>query len=280
MKFDPQKSFGYPVLRPLSQDYIGRAFEPELRLKRAADGSALELHYDLHCSSDYLNSLVNTGKAAFVVRVTCPQTFYEGMHVSKIKRDVLVIPKEDIRHLISLGAYIVAIDSIKDFTSDEFNPEFEDAEFQIEEGDVLACIDEREYYIEREVFENISSIFLWADRDDLPDGIWRISYEGEKVAILSNSNQRKVLDISSQRSIHQPVILNAIILPAIILLLEALIQDYDTHNAKRWARVLIGRMQNENLGEINESTDTLYVAQQLCDLPLLSLNNVFSVEAS
>ena len=280
MKFDPQKSFGYPVLRQFSEDYIGRTFEPELRLKRAVDGSALEIHYDLHCSSEYLNSLVRDEKAVFVVRVTCPQTFYEGMHITRIKKDVVVVPKEEIRHLVTLGAYIVAKTVIEDFSLDEFNSEFEGAQFEIGEGDVLACIEERDYYIGREVFENISSIFLLAVQDDLPDGIWTIDYESEKVSIRCNANQEKILNIASQRTTQQPIILASVILPAVIQLLDALITHHSDYCDKRWAQVILGRIQNEQLGHLDTSTDTLRLAQRLCDTPLIGLNEIFSAETA
>jgi len=280
MKYDVQKSFGYPVLRPSSEDYVGRAFEPELSLKKAKDGGALELHYALHCSSDYLNTLIKEDHACFVVRVTCAKTLYEKMMLTSQKREVLVIPGEDIRHLIEIGAYIVATKKITGFSSDEFNSEFNGVKFEIEEGNVLACVDERQYYVEREVFENISSIFLWHDRPDLPMGKWAIDFDDEKVAIHCNPEQRKLLDIATQRQIHQPAILNAIIFPAVIILLRTLIEENDTYGNKRWGQVIINRMRNENLGELTSSTNILDVAQKLCELPLNLLNSLFQTNVS
>jgi hypothetical protein len=280
MKFDAQKSFGYPVLRPLSADYVNCAFDPELKLKRAKDGSALELHYNLHCSSNYLNSLIENKRACFVLRVTCAQTLYENIELTSQKRNVLVIPKGEIRHLIEVGAYIVATRSINDFSSSEFNSEFNVGNFEIEEGHVLACFDERQYYVEREVFENITSIFMWADRVDLPMGFWAIDFDDEKVAIHCNPEQRKILDIASQRQSHQPVILNAIILPAVVILLKALIEENEIYSNKRWGQIIINRMRNEDLGDLNASINFLEVAQKLCSQPLSMLNDLFRMDVS
>jgi hypothetical protein len=275
MKFDRQKSFGYPVLRPFSNDYVDCTFEPILKVAKSDDGSALNVDYHFLCSANELLALIQSGKADYVLSAVCTETRYDHIVATGDPKGNIKLPKESLRDRLTIRTFIVAKQSITNYKSEFFHPEYGDSKFDLTVGDVLACGVERSYFTEREVFENITSIFTYQVRDDLADGMWGLDYTDDKVSILANQSQLNILRHAEQNSNNVSILVSSIFTPAVMQLLTALIQD-STLIGYRWAQVLTAKMTNEDLGELNENSDTLEIAQRLSNLPLNELtNNIF-----
>ena len=70
MQFSFQKSFGYPVLRPGSDDYSSGAFQPTIipkNVKKGEQEAQIECRFAI--SINEIKMLIDTGKAAFALIV-------------------------------------------------------------------------------------------------------------------------------------------------------------------------------------------------------------------
>ena len=83
MKYQPYKSFGYPVLRPAEKDqienadYVGWNFQVELlsRIPPATIDTVL-IEYDLFQLVPALEKAVQENKAELLLMISCRETFF------------------------------------------------------------------------------------------------------------------------------------------------------------------------------------------------------------
>ena len=83
MRFDPNKTYPYPVLRPGSSDYPHAEFEVELEEPERVRGTtALRIEAEFQLSDQALRNLVARGAAKYVLLVRSPATHHRSVHCS------------------------------------------------------------------------------------------------------------------------------------------------------------------------------------------------------
>jgi hypothetical protein len=84
VKYDPDKSFGYPVLSTQSDDYIKSDFQTEIDFNINSD-NVKQFHVDFmfSCSVKEIMELINNGYAAYWIKVACRSTFYSKLYEVK-----------------------------------------------------------------------------------------------------------------------------------------------------------------------------------------------------
>ena len=69
MKYDPDKSFGYPVLTPHSDDYIKSSFQTELDFNiNSENPKQFVIEYSFFCGVRELIDFVRQGNAAYWIK--------------------------------------------------------------------------------------------------------------------------------------------------------------------------------------------------------------------
>ena len=74
MKFDRNKTFPYPVLRPFSDDYIDGEFQTSVEFL-SNEGEVI-LAISFRISSNELVEQIKLGKAKFIALVSCRETYF------------------------------------------------------------------------------------------------------------------------------------------------------------------------------------------------------------
>ena len=135
------RNFGYPLLTPEPRDYIAGGFDivlPDAR--RSSKGVSLNIAYQLE--SDYLNLLVDQGKAAFQTLIVGDSTFLrEATPKTAMATQQHTLDLNRWTGSIEMMPYLTATERIMGFGSSEHDPEFAVVEpngFTIEPAMILA----------------------------------------------------------------------------------------------------------------------------------------------
>lgn len=278
MKFDPQKSFGFPVLRPGSADYVYSDFQSGIRLQLdEEDATTYQLHYDIAIGVKELKELVESKLAKLVIEVTCRSTFFGQLFTPKNWAGKIALDGKSLRGAVQISCYVVAIKEIKNFTSKKVNPEFGAAPLSFPAHAVLACDAPTHYWVEREVFKNITSIFDYRQDEKLVEGEWRLNLDEDRVEIVLAPTQLSILQLAQSDKSNQAVIVNSLVFGAVVEMISVLKTSAD-FDERRWAQNV--RAKCASLGVVlNEGTSSVEVAQKLMGRPLSRLNtHIFKVE--
>ena len=276
MNYDPHKSFGYPVLRPLEPnsiaedaDYIEAAFQASIGMLFDVKKAHVLIDYKFATSLSELKSKINTGVAGYFLRVECPATYLAITEEVK-EHGLLRLPGDDMRGDVMVTGFIVAKCRMK-IQSDKINPEFGFKEFTVEPGFVLALAFPETYYLEKDTFRPITSIFDYREDNNLPEGRFMVDLDEDYVQIRVHPEQKKTFkvatDVNDESSLHgQAAFLSSVALTAVILMLKKLEEDDESVKEKKWAKVLMSKPEYDATG------DHLTVAQDILKNPIKRSN--------
>src|ERR1700730_1021433 len=123
MRFDHQKAFPYPVLRPDIDDYEGGAFQVGVQFVGSENGKSITAKINVALSVEEIKAEITRGNAAISIILQCRDTYF---------RDVISSKKFDIERTFDSGVfrgevivspYVVAKKPIANFRCREINPE-------------------------------------------------------------------------------------------------------------------------------------------------------------
>jgi hypothetical protein len=271
MKFDPQKSFGYPVLRPGSEDYLQAGFQSGLTLGiNENNETEYVLAYDIAIGVAEIRALVLNKSARVVIEVTCRTTFFSKLFELESLKGSVTLDANQIRERLELSCYAITNKKIPKFHSDKINPEFGGSTVAFPHYAVLACDAPINYWVEREVFKNITSIFDYRVDNALGEGLWRLNLEENRVQIILSQAQLEILKHAESEKKNQVIIANAIVFAAVTEMVNVLKFSQD-HHELRWAQIVSAKCSALGI-LVGPKTDAIDTAQKLMARPLSMLN--------
>ena len=95
-----------------------------------------------------------------------------------------------LRGELDLAPYLIATREITNFVCDKVNPEFGQDSFDFPEGAVLACYHQDPYYVDREVFSNITSIFDYVESEEIKKELTSVK---DTVSVFENEIKKRRL---------------------------------------------------------------------------------------
>jgi hypothetical protein len=271
MKFDPQKSFGYPVLRPGSQDYLHSDFQSGTSLEvNGASASSYILSYDIALGVKELSALVAEGKAKALIEVACRTTFFGRVYELQNLQGKIELDAAALRGALTISCYVISTKAIKGFASKKINPEFGDEPLSFPPFAVLACDSPAHYWVDRELFRNITSIFDYRQDEKLSEGEWRLNLDEDRVEIVVSPTQLSILQLAQSDKANQAVIINSLVFGAVIEMVSIL-KSSTEFDEKRWALNVRGKCASLGI-HLTEASSAIEVAQKLMGRPLNRLN--------
>lgn len=277
MRFDLKKSFGYPVLRKFSDDYIYSNIEIAVVLSQVFESqNEFNLEYNLSIDVGEIVNGIRTKQLAVVINCFCPKTLFSSTIISFDMVGEKLIDMREVRGDIKIEAEIIVNVDEYLLNSSKFHPEFESEIFKVRKGQVIAqCWPER-IFIEREVFKSVASLFQWSTNDDIADGEWSLVVSPSTVKVQTNQKQRNTLINATNSKDGRAVLLNSIFFPALVQLLNyAIAGEYDENDT--WFRVIEMKLNEINV-KITKNSDPIELAQLLFKKPLSALNQTIFKE--
>jgi hypothetical protein len=275
MRFDHQKSFPYPVLRPDIDDYLKSEFQVTVDIQGTKDNKRLNATVQVALSSDQIRKEIAKGNAAVTVIFSCRETYFRDT----ITTDRFEIKKSfdagDLRGEVAIYPFVVALKRIKNFSAPDINSEFKKETFAFEPGEVLAAEEPKVVFIDRELFKPISSILQIVRSDSVTGFEWKVGLEQNKLQIELSAEAKQVVDQARNGRRNRAVLINSIYFAAVMEAIQKLKDDESTYINWRWAQVITQQCHNAAIDLA--SHDSYQITQRLLNSPLALLNQyVFS----
>ena len=110
MKFDRNKTFPYPVLRPFSDDYVDVEFQTNVDFSSSEGAVTTDISYRV--SSAELIEQVKNGNAKFVSIVSCRETYFREVIASDVSTSLKYVSRQEtIETNFALPILICSINS-------------------------------------------------------------------------------------------------------------------------------------------------------------------------
>ena len=264
MKFDREKAFPYPVLRPYSDDYTQGSFLADVDFVLSQSDIVANVTFALS-NTEILREL-ERGHATYVAVISCRDTFFQAVLKASSPAGSLTIQANALRGLVSVDFYVVACKNIPSFVSQHINSEFGATPIAFTVGDVLAQALPKAVYIDRDLFRPLTSLVDLVKDEGLTGGSWRVDLDEDHLKIAVSPSMKAAIDSARDGRENQIILINSLYFSAIVQALQTLKDSPDHYQDVRWAVVV--QMQLHNAGVDLMTSDAYLVAQQLLKRPL------------
>jgi len=276
MKFDIQKAFPYPVLRPFSDDYTYAEFQTTVDITVSESEIHMAVFYTV--SSDDILKQIQSNKAEYVAVISCRDTYTRHVLYSKETENYISFRITDLRGEVQVQAYIFVKESIPAYRSKEINSEFGSGSFKFSKGDILAQDEPQVFYIERDFFKPVTSVFELVVDNKLRGGKWAISFEQDHIQIKVSAYMKDAIDNARNSRKNKVILLNSIYFAAVMQIVVMLKESPDEFDSYKWSRVIKGKAHNKGIDIA--SMEAYEATQLLMEYPLTLLDAyVFGVSA-
>ena len=271
MRFDPNKSYPHPVLRPGSSDYPRSEFEAVVEIERVVGTTLVKVSTEFALSDPDLLSLVNEGSAECVLRVRSLGTRHRSSYSSDGSQIIQTFDNGQLHGQTEFSCFVVASRDLDHFRASGWHSDYQGMHFSIEAGSLL-CEDEP-YWQTIDTAEEapIGSCFQIRESPNLNNGSWRCNLDDERVTLeMSNDDCRRFIEASDRLdgSLDVAYIWNAIYLPAVVFVLQEGDRGESEYRDRRWFRALNARLEACECRPLgSEWIDRLTDAQSILEAP-------------
>ena len=267
MKYDKYKAFPYPVLRPESDDYKDGEFQASVEF--AIDQANIKLSVSFALSVEEITNEITNGNAEYVCMISCRDTYFQKIISTPEKKIEENFDIGAMRGEVRVNPYVVVRRNIATFVAPDINTEFGPGPFQFVEGDVLAQDEAQVFYIDRDMFKPVTSVFDLVKKEGL-DGLWMVGFEEDHVQIEVSPKIKESIDEARNDQKKRVVLVNSIYFAAVMQAVQKLKDHDESYEGKKWAEII--RRQAHNKGINLDGHDAYVIAEQLMQQPMRLLD--------
>lgn len=226
-----KRLFPYPVLNheKLYSQYKNGIFSLQYS-EIMKDTSYVLEGLSFETNSEWIRSLIQAGKAKAVCVVECPQTMYrKSFDISETPRDI-EISLWYLSGKVSISAFVIALDDIPNFSSNEFLEDYDDYKFIIEKNDIIAADDGFNTVIEFDSEEENkkSSIFLIIKDKTIKNETMETDIDSGKIIIRLPEREWDFYDKTKRTTKFENLYFATIAIPALTYALGVLQKNSDS----------------------------------------------------
>lgn len=275
MQFSFQKSFGYPVLRPGSDDYSRGAFQPTIIPRNVAKGEQ-EARVDCRfaISVDEIKTLIETKRAIFALIVDCRDTFYREIFETSEARTTLYFPAEIFKGRVSFESYIIVKETVNDFYCAYIDEFFGTGPHKFTPGMILAQGIPIEKNIHAEKLRDNQSLISFISDETLKLGEWWFDVMSEFPSVYVSPEQ--LTWIKSAPSSANPIIENTFLVPIVSEMISLMRNEETAEDvvAFPWSSLILEGLEKIGLGMSDHASNDFRLAQLFLGLPLARQNGL------
>ena len=261
--------YTYPVLSEDTDDYVNSIFEVNFTYQSKGIAS-LEISADVKLENPELEELIRQKKAEIYLHVECSLTSFRQLY--KLNNNIVNKKEIDIKKIngkIELLALVISLEDINDFSSEDFNEDYENRKFPISKGSILAFKNIGYITISKSMqeFKKVESIF----------SITKLNSE-DKIKIGLPPEQHQFYINNKDEVKYQYLFNSLLVLPALVYTFEQLAAEgLDMYQDKEWCVALdnnfekLGKDLSEELDKIDSGDiSSIELAQILMEFPIKS----------
>lgn len=266
--------FPYPVLSENSSDYNHNIlFDIELN-KKGHSLTNIELVAVFKCNCKKINELINEGQAVFVLHGECSTTSFRQQWNSSAPIINIEIPMEKVKNDIEFTGFVISIKNIKELFCNDWDSDFEDTKFDVKIGSILAYKNIGVINVTKnfEEFLDAKSIFTICKNASNVDEPMSVDLSEAKIKLMLDKTSYEIYSSLAQHPAIQTMFNTAIILPALVFVIEELKQAgaEEEYGSKMWYRALSKNYERygQNIQDVLYSDSSLSIAQDLMEMPI------------
>ena len=261
----PAVSFPHPILgngEAADADITVGQFEPLVELGATPEHVQLTMS-SLHTGNPTIDSLVNEGRAAVVVRLSCSATLFRVVRQTIKPKDIFTFRSGDLRGSVELEVAICALQPLPGYNPAGKNSAYGSSVFDVQAGQLLTAPVEFSEELRDKAFDplkqGVGSLFKVRESEEL-DGPFRVIFDEEMLVVeLSKRDHLRYRELSGR---VPGIFHGALVLP---VLTAALPVAHDPeHQDLRWAVRLRTLLQHRGI----DCEHPLEAAQELLASPL------------
>jgi hypothetical protein len=264
MKFDSQKAFPYPVLRPDVDDYIDGEFQATVDFV-GDEENQVTAAITMALSVPEIQTLIDDDSAEFVTVFACRDTYFRESVRSNRREYQKKFNNGSFRGEVTVYPFVLAKRDIAGFCCADINAEYGTGPFEFKTGEVLALDEPKVVFIDRDLFKPVSSVFELCKEENLKGFEWQLGFDEEKVRIKVSPEAKEKIDVARNRIRNRATLINSLYFSAAMEAISKL-KETKEFDELRWARVI--RQQCHNLSINLDSHDSYAVTQRLMKNPL------------
>ena len=270
-----KRLYAYPVLSEEKDDYNKSVFDVSLDYGMQSV-SELNFNFDIKMDNVELQHLIISGKAEFVIHMECSTTAF---------RTTLHTIAEQIDYNVSVGrlngkleviALIVAKEDIINFTSEDWNEDFDSVSFDFLKGTILGYKNLPSLDIVKnfEELSNAGSIFMVYKRLTTEPKPMDVNIDSSQIKIGLGTHEYGLYLRFCKKVQFQPILNSMIVLPALVYVFEELKQEngIECNEGKAWFVSLNKAYEKRGINFIDEiqseEKTSVQLAQEAMEIPL------------
>lgn len=268
----------HPVLGN-GNDFPKESFRTSVEISQ--EGGHWNISCEFLCDSEYVRRLVEKGQASFVADINCPSIPGSRRNFSSRERRArFVVPTTQFAKAISVAAYVVANDKIRDYSPEGMHADYGRKKFKVLKNEILAQDEEGTKFFD---LDGGGDSFLKVRRSTDPrESIakWEESSDHFWVSLPMDDFDNWMLMKKSDPK-REEHIASIFVLPAVIAAIDRIKDeergDLKGDGAPRWAKSLFGVLSDLKVDV--ESCESYEAAQKVLHCPIARvLANVLGQE--
>ncbi len=226
--------FPYPVLCEDTDDYVEGEFYVEAKLVEQGLNDIL-VQFDMHLDNPGLQSLINSGKAEFVIHMECSNTAFRTVIKTFSNTEQYRIMNSRVNGDVNLLGMIVSKDKIGHYTNSALNEDYNDITLTLDKASILAydnmdSIHIAKNYEELAEKDSIFSVVKQMRMDQNEHNAITFALDADKIKIRVDDDLYSSYITYKGNSAMQPLMSAILVMPALTFMMETLrnegIEDY------------------------------------------------------
>ncbi len=226
--------FPYPVLCEDTDDYVEGEFYVEAKLVEQGLNDIL-VQFDMHLDNPGLQSLINSGKAEFVIHMECSNTAFRTVIKTFSNTEQYRIMNSRVNGDINLLGMIVSKEKIGHYTNSALNEDYNDITLTLDKASILAYdnmdpIHIAKNYEELAEKDSIFSVVKQMRMDQNEHNAITFALDADKIKIRVDDDLYSSYITYKGNSAMQPLMSAILVMPALTFMMETLrnegIEDY------------------------------------------------------
>lgn len=261
----------YPILTGYSDDYKNGSFNANIDAYE--EYGKLNVHVEFELNSHYLQNLIDSGSAEFLIHLECPRTSYRECISGNNKIYTIPIFLDSITDVLEINTFIVVSKKEMDYISDDFNDDYKGFDFKVCKSEILAIGDSVKVTIKNDTrdLESLPSL-IKIIKVDSAEKAFSVDTDGDDIKIKLSSNvcdEYKTVG----NSVFSKTSFSLVIFPALIVVLTRMVNDAGESDImeKRWYQVIEKKLEEKNmsLNSLSLADDSIVDAcQRIFDDPV------------
>ena len=272
MRISDETRYPHPVLAQDTGDFTVGEFDMKFMLSEYLATGALSIQHEATLTEEGIRELVESGKASMGCIVRCADTYHNELRELAWPTGRTDFSAGALLNRVSLRPVVWLKKNLSGWNPGTIHPEFSPP-VDLAGGDIIAIGAEHIISVGQAKLAPIESIFELDRSPDIPEGKLQVELERDRITILAGERTHENIMLLREQKAGKPIVMNAVYLPAVMEVLDALQSGADQYEQWRWCAPFMARCDARGV-DPKKDTSIFESAQKLLDSPASGLEQL------